>query len=73
MYMPRELPATPAIPERFLAAYQHIERLGQYDRYLAALIFGSLARGMTTEKSDLDVIVLVDEDNSGSSAKMVGQ
>src|SRR5579863_6193001 len=57
----------PVIPQRFLAAYQHIERLERHDRYLAALIFGSLARGMTTEKSDLDVIVLVDEDNSCSN------
>ena len=54
----------PDIPTRFLAAYQSIARLEKYDRYLAAYIFGSFARGETTEHSDLDVNVIVDEDNS---------
>jgi predicted nucleotidyltransferase len=52
-----------AFPKRFLAAYQCIEQLGQYDRYLGAYIFGSFARGGTTEHSDLDVHVITDEDN----------
>lgn len=51
------------IPDRFAAAYQHIEKLEQYERYRAAYIFGSFARGETTEYSDLDVHVIVDEDN----------
>lgn len=54
------------IPERFQAAYQHIKQLEQYERYIGAFIFGSLARGEATEKSDLDVQVLVDEDNPPS-------
>lgn len=53
-----------SIPQRFLAAYQAIERLEQHNRYLAAYIFGSLARGEATGRSDLDVHVIVDEDNS---------
>ncbi|HTK06171.1 MAG TPA: nucleotidyltransferase domain-containing protein [Ktedonobacteraceae bacterium] len=51
------------IPERYLAAYQSIERLELHDRYLAAFIFGSFARGEITQHSDLDVHVIVDEDN----------
>lgn len=56
-------PRPDALPERFLAAYQCIEHLEQSERCLAAYIFGSLARGETTEHSDLDVHVIVDEDN----------
>jgi predicted nucleotidyltransferase len=52
------------VSKRFLAAYQCIEHLEQYDRYLAAYIFGSFARGEATEHSDLDVHVIVDGDNS---------
>ena len=54
---------SPAIPERFLAAYQCIAQLEQHDRYLAAYIFGSVARGEATEHSDLDVHIIVGEDN----------
>lgn len=54
----------PVIPARFLPAYQAIKRLEQDKRYLAAFIFGSLARGEATEHSDLDVKVIVDEDNA---------
>ena len=53
----------PDVPRRFLAAYQSIARLEQHDRYLAAFIFGSFARGEATEHSDLDVNVIVGEDN----------
>ncbi|HEX4205167.1 MAG TPA: nucleotidyltransferase domain-containing protein [Ktedonobacteraceae bacterium] len=51
------------MPERFQAAYQCVERLEQHQRYLAAFIFGSFARGEATERSDLDVHVVVGEDN----------
>ncbi len=51
------------IPERFRAAYSAVEQLEQYDRYRAAYIFGSVARGQGTQHSDLDVHVVVDEDN----------
>jgi Polymerase beta, Nucleotidyltransferase len=53
----------PAIPGRFLAAYQGIAQLEQYDRYLAAYIFGSVARREAAEHSDLDVHIIIDEDN----------
>jgi predicted nucleotidyltransferase len=55
--------AEPDIPERFLAAYKSIQQLAQHERYLAAFIFGSLARGEETENSDMDVKVIVNEDN----------
>ncbi|HZR44561.1 MAG TPA: nucleotidyltransferase domain-containing protein [Ktedonobacteraceae bacterium] len=53
----------PAIPVRFLPAYRCIQRLERDDRYLAAFIFGSVARGEATEDSDLDVHVITNEDN----------
>lgn len=59
--MSRQLRTT--IPQRFQAAYQSIEQLALHDRYLAAFIFGSFARGEATNQSDLDVNVIVDEDN----------
>src|SRR5215471_675281 len=51
------------IPERFQPAYHYIKQLEQYERYLGAFIFGSLARGEATEHSDLDVKVAINEDN----------
>ncbi|HJT55626.1 MAG TPA: nucleotidyltransferase domain-containing protein [Ktedonobacteraceae bacterium] len=57
----------PDIPERFLAAYQSIQQLEQHERYIAAFIFGSLARGETTEERDTDVKVIVSEDNPCSN------
>jgi predicted nucleotidyltransferase len=57
-----DLPIT--IPPRFHPAYQHVQRLAQYERYQAALIFGSLARGEATGESDMDVKVVTDEDNT---------
>jgi predicted nucleotidyltransferase len=51
------------IPPRFHPAYQHIRRLVQHERYQAALIFGSLARGEATGASDMDVKIVTDEDN----------
>lgn len=53
----------PAFPQRFLAAFQAIERLEAHDRYLGAFIFGSLVREEATEQSDCDVQVIVNEDN----------
>ncbi len=53
----------PTIPPRFLPAYRRVERLRRHERYLGAFIFGSVARGDATERSDLDVEVVVDEDN----------
>ena len=52
-----------SLPARFLPAYHTIQHLEQGERYLAAFIFGSLARGEATEHSDFDVKVIVDEDN----------
>ncbi len=51
------------IPDRFLPAYRCIQQLEQYDRYLAAYIFGSVARGEAAEQSDLDVQVVVNKEN----------
>jgi hypothetical protein len=51
------------IPERFQPAYHYIKQLEQYERYIGAFIFGSLARGEATEHSDLDVKVAVNKDN----------
>lgn len=55
------------IPPRFHPAYRHIEQLAQHERYQAALIFGSLARGEATDESDMDVKVVTDEDNPCSN------
>jgi hypothetical protein len=55
------------IPPRFHPAYRHIQNLAQHDRYQAALIFGSLARGEATDASDMDVKVVTDEDNPCSN------
>jgi len=57
-----QLPVT--MPERFRIAYEAVKKLERYDRYRAAYIFGSIARGQATRHSDLDVHVVVDEDNA---------
>lgn len=57
----------PTIPARFLPAFHTIQHLEHYERYLAAFIFGSLARSEATEQSDFDVKVIVDEDNDCSN------
>lgn len=51
------------IPDRLGAAVDAIRSLEHESRYLGALIFGSVAEGEADHHSDLDVIVLVDEDN----------
>jgi predicted nucleotidyltransferase len=48
------------IPDPFLPAYRAVQQLATHDRYVAALIFGSLARGDAAEWSDVDVKVVVD-------------
>ena len=53
----------PTIPPRFVPAYRQVERLQRHQRYLGAFIFGSVARDDATERSDLDVKVVVAEDN----------
>ncbi len=52
-----------AIPARFAEAYRHVQRLERQGRYRGAFIFGSVARGAATARSDLDVKVLVEADN----------
>jgi len=52
-----------AVPARFTQAYRHIQYLERHARYLGAFIFGSVARGEATARSDLDVKVIVDADN----------
>jgi hypothetical protein len=51
----------PVLPMCFRPAYQAIQRLEGHERYLAAFIFGSVARGEAIEPSDLDVHVIVNE------------
>ncbi len=48
---------------RFTKGYEAIGALSADSRYQAAFIFGSVAEGTSTAKSDLDVMVVVDEDN----------
>jgi predicted nucleotidyltransferase len=52
------------VHERFRTAVLRVKKLETSDRYLAAFIFGSLARGDATAASDLDVRVLVDDEHS---------
>jgi hypothetical protein len=52
------------VPARFHAAIIAVQRLAAHDRYHAAFIFGSVARGASTFLSDLDVKVVVDQDNA---------
>lgn len=52
-----------AFPSRFAPALARVRALAHDDRYLGALIFGSVARGGWTDRSDLDVMVVTDEDN----------
>lgn len=51
------------VPSRFEPAVNAIRALQGQPRYLGALIFGSVAEGESDHHSDLDAIVLVDEDN----------
>jgi hypothetical protein len=51
------------IPERFWKAVKNIIDLQDEERYLGAYIFGSVAEGTSTDKSDLDVRVIVNAYN----------
>ena len=51
------------VPVRFRRAISAIKALEQGQRYEAAFIFGSVAEGTSTAKSDLDAKVIVDIDN----------
>lgn len=53
--------------ERFAPAVRAVEGLAASDRYLAALIFGSVAQGTAGGASDLDARVLVGDDNPCSA------
>jgi predicted nucleotidyltransferase len=59
----RDLLQADQIPARFRTAVHRIQQLQAVERYKAAYIFGSVARGETTPASDLDVHVLVDHEN----------
>ncbi len=49
---------------RFTVGISKVRKLAEHSRYQSAFIFGSVAEGTSTDKSDLDVKVIVDEDNS---------
>ena len=49
--------------EPFYSVIKKIEQLQEYDRYQSAYIFGSVVRGEQNKDSDLDVMVVVNENN----------
>jgi predicted nucleotidyltransferase len=49
------------VPARFRPAIRALEALAETDRYRAAFVFGSLARGEATEESDVDANVVTAE------------
>ncbi len=61
--MNRDLVNAQKLDPRFQEALIKIVYLKKHPRYQAAFIFGSVAEGTSTDKSDLDVIVTVDVDN----------
>lgn len=58
-----KVPILKRTPTRYSKAIAIIKELEQKDRYLGAFIFGSVAEGTSTSKSDLDVRVIVDAEN----------
>lgn len=48
---------------RFDIGVSKVRKLARYPRYQAAFIFGSVAEGTSSKKSDLDVKVIVDKDS----------
>ncbi|MDP3989466.1 MAG: nucleotidyltransferase domain-containing protein [bacterium] len=51
------------LPKHFIQAIEKIKNIERHERYHGAFIFGSVARGNVTEKSDLDINVVTNEDN----------
>ena len=51
----------------FAQGIKRIRKLANDARYEAAFVFGSVAEGTSTDKSDLDVRVIVDDDSSCES------
>jgi predicted nucleotidyltransferase len=51
------------MPPETYEAYRRVAALAEHERYLGAFIFGSVARGDDTFRSDFDVKVIVAEDN----------
>jgi len=47
----------------FTKAMNVVKELEKYNRYLGAFVFGSVAHGDATEKSELDIKVIVEGDN----------
>jgi predicted nucleotidyltransferase len=52
------------MPPEAYQAYRSILALAEHERYLGAFIFGSIARGDDTLRSDFDVKVVIDESNN---------
>ena len=48
------------IPSRFRPAYEAVAGLARDERYVAALVFGSVARGEASAGSDFDAKIVVD-------------
>jgi predicted nucleotidyltransferase len=57
-------PSMGTMPTRFQPALSAVETLAAGDRYLGALVFGSVAEGTATDASDLDVRVVVADYNA---------
>lgn len=51
------------VPNRFKKSYEAIKKLEKLPRYEAAFIFGSVAEGNAHNKSDLDIVVIVNRAN----------
>lgn len=52
------------VPQRFRPAWAAVAALEADERYLAALVFGSVAEGRATDASDLDVRVVIAGEDS---------
>jgi len=50
------------IPDPFFTALQKVKSLENFDEYIGAFVFGSLARGEQTKDSDVDMKVLTSRD-----------
>jgi hypothetical protein len=55
------------VASRFRPAWDAVAALASDDRYLGALVFGSVAEGTASDDSDLDVRVVVDGESSCAS------